>query len=116
MSYILTNWRLLLTGLSILVILLMGFYVNHLKITNKKLGQEIEASRGLVCSLSDSLNRTHEALIERSGHLKRITEEKLEIQEKLEAIYASDPEARDWSNCRMPDSIIDQLRRKKPSP
>jgi hypothetical protein len=110
MTFLLANWKLVLAGLAVLGLITLGCYIRLLQSDNKRLASEAQTSQALVASLGSSLLKSQLALKIRTELVNKLDQEKSELKQKLEAVYETDPEARDWANCSVPNSILNQLR------
>lgn len=100
-----------LAAVALLAVLLLGLArIKMLAAENDYLSRRLTDTEHVNQALSAEISANRAALSAREAERQRLAEESAALQQKLQEIYANDPNAQIWSDTLCPDGVLDCLR------
>jgi len=105
-----TQIKIILTVLAILIICGLLLYVQSLKAANNTLTTDLQQSLANTEVLEASLMANTAALQVREMEVAKLTQQTNEILEGLDEVYKTDKVASDWASTELPASVLRLLK------
>jgi len=105
-----TQIKIILTVLAILIICGLLLYVQSLKAANNTLTTDLQQSLANTEVLEASLMANTAALQVREIEVAKLTQQTNEILEGLDEVYKTDKVASDWASTELPASVLRLLK------
>jgi uncharacterized protein YlxW (UPF0749 family) len=109
MTWLLLNWKWVLSGAVLLGIVIFVAYFQSLRAENERMAKELEENKVMIQKLSRSLLDNQLALNERIETIKKLHDEKQATISGLKELYKNDNEACAWSQEKIPDNVFKML-------
>jgi hypothetical protein len=111
MSFIIQYWKQMLIFIGVLGIISFCLYVQDLRTDKARLQEEAESYQALISKLIADLAANQQALKTRALEIENLSREKDKAMAELESVYKADPNACDWRDVKIPESIQELLKK-----
>jgi hypothetical protein len=109
-----TKFKLIAGGLGVLAAFALGWTLRgwtadkDMALATARAEARAEAQASAAYAAEIEAGR--KALAEREAEIARLTAESAALADKFKEAYANDPEAKDWADTTLPDSVVGLLR------
>ncbi len=104
------DWKIWAGLLAAVLIGAAWLYVGHLRAERDLLTRQAETLARENAGLAAEVAANARALAWRETERRRLAAENEALKDRLEKVYANDPESRAWADSLCPDGVLDCLR------
>jgi hypothetical protein len=105
-----TKLKFIGSGLVVALVFALGWTLRGWKAEKDLAGLAARAEAQASAAYAAEAQANRKALEEREAEIARLTAESAALADKFKEAYANDPEAKDWADTALPDSVVGLFR------